>query len=1400
MKLNISKDYFNNPVPPNVYLCTTGKKIIGQLPAYELSGTFKWGSYSELTFSLDRQYVDVLTGEVKTHPLFNKAEGLRGVLVEDLGYFIVQDPDTSYGEKDSKTITCFSGEYGCTSKFLENFRINTGDVDSLEVAYLSDKYGDNYTIDTPYEAAEQGNYKASEKYYVKTYTDEDSYAYEQQHIIDADDYASHFADGSNAGIVLYVQKYPNIQFYNEDDTKRSLLHYIFEKIPEWNIGTVDANLQKLERTFDETRISVYDFFMNEIQDAFSCVVEWDTLKNEVNFYEEVEDGITEDNEVATRWDTDVFISQDNLASELNVSYSTDDIKTRLRVSGGTEDLDIRDINLGNNYITNLDYYHDPEWMEPDLLEAYQDYLDAIAEHQPSYLAAAKNRIAAYNRWNDLMNAVPAEGGVVLVGDDFEKLYCVYEPYDTAYTSGTITPNKGDTLTALYSDEECTDDALIESTDGKMYVVQGYTYQYVAATSNYKCLGEAKDVNLAAFIKKLNLYHVNEDVQGNKPDNTLLTLKNSQGDTATIRIYDPHQSIGVYDPNVKYYYTKRTDDIYDEVTGITADNFSTYEDLYTNNYMIQVLILRASSGLKDAPLSYSLSQWVEGDLTSTYLGLLNDDEEPDFKVASIGTMGAYFCLAKSETSPAVLQDYGVYLLRDKHDTYMKVFKTQTEAMFSNQNYQCVVQDDEPAGNIANGVRWLDTNSNPVTLKCYDVDAGGWVNISQNVSEADRGNYENYQRYLDNYDNLVAVQEVLVEKETQAEYCLSGYEVQNRTININNYTQGEDGVLRDGNGEELRSHMQRAAASHFGLGNDTEKISYVNMDNDLPLYTFKYLGTDYAVYLNDNKPYVSYPNAQAVYQTQMNRLHKLTTLENYLSTDQLARLSPFIREDEYTNDNLILTGYESDEERLSRCEELLQDANKELNKLSQPSLKFSMTMANIFALPEFSSLISQFQLGNFIRVNIKDDYTKRARLLEAQFSFDDLSDFSCTFGDLVTTKSEIDKHKDLMAQTVQAGRSYTASKNTLQKAAIVSNKLAQDIDAGLKDATLEIGAASGQDIQIGEDGIWGRKRKETGVVSYEIGATDTATFNLRSTPETVYVENTAHTPDEWEDEQFRIINNKFAFTNDNWKTSKSVFGKYMINGEERWGILAEAITAGLVESCVIEGGVIKIGKQSDGTYAFEVTEDGTVTMGGGSKIGGVTVSELNDALFNNTDATIHTSQPSSYKVGDLWILADGEECGEFGAGSLLKAIESSNDNSLNIAHWVDAVKNTTEIIANIRESFTWDNTGIKVAKRVTNANREVSTPFYVHITSERMGFHSQTVENGRTEDTEVVHVGNKSATIQNATLEGADGTIVDNELEVRDDANFYGAVNIYNDERTNGFMWQTETNGSFSLVVL
>lgn len=190
------------------------------------------------------------------------------------------------------------------------------------------------------------------------------------------------------------------------------------------------------------------------------------------------------------------------------------------------------------------------------------------------------------------------------------------------------------------------------------------------------------------------------------------------------------------------------------------------------------------------------------------------------------------------------------------------------------------------------------------------------------------------------------------------------------------------------------------------------------------------------------------------------------------------------------------------------------------------------------------------------------------------------------------------------------------------------------------------------------------------------------------------------------------------------------------------------------------------------------------------------------------TVYTSIPlDGYRKGDLWIISD-EDVGaytdsypdlfaKFGSGSMLRALTTST--LFYESHWIDAMEDVTTMIANIKESFMWDDTGIKVMKRVTDSAGNVTNPFYVHIDSTRMGFHSVEYDGNLIKnDVEVVHIGNNSSIIQNATFQGEDGTKFENTVT------FEEPINIYSQDATDenpvGFVWKVEANGSLSLAIL
>lgn len=282
------------------------------------------------------------------------------------------------------------------------------------------------------------------------------------------------------------------------------------------------------------------------------------------------------------------------------------------------------------------------------------------------------------------------------------------------------------------------------------------------------------------------------------------------------------------------------------------------------------------------------------------------------------------------------------------------------------------------------------------------------------------------------------------------------------------------------------------------------------------------------------------------------------------ENLDRLSLFLREDEYSDDCFYVSEIDTDLDKINTQKELLVAGQKELKKISQPKLSFSASMRNIYAMPEFAPILNQFSLGNFVKVKMRDDFIKKARLLEVQLNFSDLSNFSCTFGDLLSAKDQGDIHADLLSQAVSAGKAVASGSSYWQKGYDVATAIDERIRNGLIDATTSIKSNSaGQSVSWDNYGIHLRKVVD-GVLDNHEG---------------------------W------ITNNKFLYSDDNFQTTKSVFGHYTIDGEEYWGILAGCVRAGLVEGSSIVGGQICIGEQEDGSYAFIVDKDGTVTMSKG-----------------------------------------------------------------------------------------------------------------------------------------------------------------------------------------------------------
>ncbi len=1003
---------------PRIFLCEVDKSRICQLETTNTDATLKFNSYSEISFEVARIYNDLITGQTRINPHYDKIESPRIIEVEDIGFFEIQGPEMfNDGIKESKQITAYSYEYTLSHKYLEDL-YNDGTVGSVESRYIDEKHG---------------------------------------------------------GTLPENVDYPIVTLYNPNEPKLSLLHIILEEVYGWEIGYVDEFIATKSRQFNIDRISIYDFIMNDICEMFNCYATFDIgkfgEKNKINLYAEAsgqrfkfsEDtsefildppyqkiGTVSDNgykttnytydpstgklvlekplkagnmlEVIgadlTKWETDVFVSFDNLSQEISVNYDADSIKTVLNVEYG-EGQNIREANLGMPYITDLSYYHTPEWMGQELYDAYSKYNEACQARQSEYTDNVQQRLELAADLDYEMNRVSL--GYSLVHNVSHE------------TVGEYYVRVGDAPKSY------------------RYVLKNLPDDYVAGITYYKIDGvNLTEDNIQNFRNALGYYFkensieelnklveefsfTNENGPDGKPLFKMPFGKSASADkNSLIGILHRYRNLGAKDPSV------------DELEG-TEDERSP-DEMYKN-----MVVKGEKAEIRDNAIKLFLDE--------------------------------------------ILDQFGLNMLEILKDVYTDA---QTAFIEAWDKAEDATKEEEVV--------------NPEIPPEPEEDDEMTDDEREEIEDEIEQSAKDYPSYYP----IVLILEVLT-KEIGT------------SIHSTPPAPKSTGRYADYTGTDGKKHA----------GVDT-------------------LQTEIDKLIDDNTAITSSLNMRTWFEKNYPGNHEAL----------LIRLSPFLREDEIVLDDIVSSELDTIVESLTVQEDALSAAYIELEKLSRPQLNFSMTMANIYALPEFEPIMDKFQLGNLIKVAIRPDCIKQSRLMQVNMGLDDFSSFSCEFGELTSLRSQSDIHADLLSQAVTAGKQVATYSGAWTKGADKATATDLKIQQGLLDATTKIKAIDGtQDIVIDKYGIKLQKKNP----------------------------NTG----ELDPKQAWFVNNSLMFTDDNWKTSKAGLGEFTVDGETFYGLIAEAVIAGYIEGSKMVGGTIQIGEYEDspGTYAFEVDESGNVKMLGG-----------------------------------------------------------------------------------------------------------------------------------------------------------------------------------------------------------
>lgn len=161
---------------------------------------------------------------------------------------------------------------------------------------------------------------------------------------------------------------------DQTGTNKGVLELIVEVLPLWTIGEVDASVAEKYRTFEDidTSTNCLTFLLQNIQDAYECIVVFDNINRVINVY-------SQDNYVR---ETEIHITKEDMINSIDITENADDLYTAITVLGN-DNVTISAINpIGTNTLYDFSYYYD--WMTDGLRDKVRTWQAAVEAELPSY--------------------------------------------------------------------------------------------------------------------------------------------------------------------------------------------------------------------------------------------------------------------------------------------------------------------------------------------------------------------------------------------------------------------------------------------------------------------------------------------------------------------------------------------------------------------------------------------------------------------------------------------------------------------------------------------------------------------------------------------------------------------------------------------------------------------------------------------------------------------------------------------------------------------------------------------------------------------------------------------------------------------------------------------------------
>lgn len=152
----------------------------------------------------------------------------------------------------------------------------------------------------------------------------------------------------------------------------------------------------------------------------------------------------------------------------------------------------------------------------------------------------------------------------------------------------------------------------------------------------------------------------------------------------------------------------------------------------------------------------------------------------------------------------------------------------------------------------------------------------------------------------------------------------------------------------------------------------------------------------------------------------------TWKHYSSTDDteyisfsdkdLELLNKLYYDTDYVNDNMFLVSSDTQVTAIDEQQKLYDAAINDLSSTSQPQFKYSTTLDNFLAITQYSDFSKELNIGNYIRLDVRDNYQVKLRINSITFNpmvFD--NDLNIEFSNMVKSKSKRTDMEDLLSSS-------------------------------------------------------------------------------------------------------------------------------------------------------------------------------------------------------------------------------------------------------------------------------------------------------------------------------------------------------------------------------------------------